>query len=177
MIFFLNRSAIYASATLHAPCLMLYSFNHRLSGEFMYTPLETHLSHDSILMTVYHDFDNWATPLSVVILMMVLLTALFGNSFATVTTSQSFGDPGRIAEPDGSAVINWLLEGPQQNYYVSRKGLGALTKKKPVPHLEFYYFGFQMENNFQKHNFVVARLCEPMRFPDVPRTIITTRPN
>ena len=68
----------------------------------------------------------------------------------------------------GVAVINWLLEGPQQNHYVSRKGLGALTKKNPVPHLEFYYFGFQMENNFQKHNFVVARLCEPMRFPDVP---------
>jgi hypothetical protein len=83
----------------------------------------------------------------------------------------------RIAEPEGSAVLNWLLKGSQQNYYVSRKGIGALTKTNPVPHLEFYFFGFQMENNSQKHNFVVARLCEPMRFPDVPRTIITTRPN
>ena len=88
---------------------------------------------------------------------------------ATVGAHALMGAPGgRIAEPEGSAVINWLLEGPQQNHYVSRKGLGALTKKNPVPHLEFYYFGFQMENNFQKHNFVVARLCEPMRFPDVP---------
>ena len=96
---------------------------------------------------------------------------------ATSLGAKSPPPSGRIAEPEGSAVINWLLKGSQQNYYVSRKGLGALTKTNPVPHLEFYYFGFQMENNSQKHNFVVARLCEPMRFPDVPRTIITTRPN
>ena len=37
------------------------------------------------------------------------------------------------------------FKGSQQNYYVSRKGLGALTKTNPVPHLEFYYFGFQMD--------------------------------
>jgi hypothetical protein len=65
----------------------------------------------------------------------------------SASTAPRYNHSRRIAEPEGSAVINWLLKGSQQNYYVSQKGLGALTKKNPVPHLEFCYFGFQMENN------------------------------
>jgi hypothetical protein len=98
----------------------------------------------------------------------ILLDFLGGRTHSPHPPCRAYyGEPrGRIAEPEGSAVINWLLKGSQQNHYVSRKGLGALTKTNPVPHPEFYYFGFQ--NNSQKHNFVVARLCEPMRF-EIPR--------
>jgi hypothetical protein len=52
-----------------------------------------------------------------------------------------------------SAVEKWLSGGEQENNYIFRKGLGALTKKNPVPHLQFCYFDLKTENNFQKHKF------------------------
>jgi hypothetical protein len=42
--------------------------------------------------------------------------------------------------------------------------LSALTKKTPVPRIQFYYICLETGNNAQKHKFAVARLCWPMRF-------------
>ena len=90
--------------------------------------------------------------------------------------------PGRrIAEPDGrrwecSGKI--AFRGPPTKQLCLPERPWRTNKEKPVPAFNFIISALRREMmpRNRKTNFVVARLCWPIRCVDVPRTITTNGP-